>query len=322
MAAYLIRRLIYSIVVLVIASFIVFVGVRETFNPLAKFANVKDRHAVAEIKHNEGLDQPLVVQYGHFLGKFATGNWGTSQRTGDSVSSMMSTAMGYTLQLIIPGIIISLVVAISLGVYSAVKQYSVGDYVFTGLSFLGISMPPFWFGLIAIEFLAFQPKSWFGLQNTPLDFVGLHTPGQTGINVDYLQHLVLPVLTLTVQIIAEWSRYQRASMLDVLSMDYVRTARAKGVPQRKVIFKHAFRNALIPVVSVVAIDIGALFGGLIITEKIFSIPGMGRMFYDALLAGDAQVVVVWVIVTAAFIIVFNLFADMAYGVLDPRVRLT
>ena len=322
MAAYLIRRLIYSAIVLIIASFIVFVGVRETFNPLAKFANVKDRAAVAKIKHNEGLDQPLAVQYGHFLGKFVEGNWGTSQRTGDSVSSMMSTAMGYTLQLIIPGIIVSLVVAISLGVYSAVKQYSVGDYVFTGLSFLGISMPPFWFGLIAIEFLAFQPKTWFGLQNTPLDFVGLHTPGQTGINVDYLQHLVLPVLTLTVQIIAEWSRYQRASMLDVLSMDYVRTARAKGVPQRKVIFKHAFRNALIPVVSVVAIDIGALFGGLIITEKIFSIPGMGRMFYDALLAGDAQVVVVWVIVTAAFIIVFNLFADMAYGLLDPRVRLT
>jgi peptide/nickel transport system permease protein len=322
MASYLLRRLIYSLLVLLVASFICFIGVRETFNPMAKFANVKDRTAVAKIKHNLGLDKPLVTQYGTFLGKFVRGDWGNSQRTGDRVSTMMGTAMGYTLQLIIPGIIISLVLAISLGVYSAVKQYSVGDYVFTGLSFLGISMPPFWFGLIAIEFLAFQPKQWFGLANTPLDFVGLHSVGQNGINVDYMQHLALPVLTLTVQIIAEWSRYQRAAMLDVLSMDYVRTARAKGVPRRKVIFKHAFRNALVPIVSVVALDIGFLFGGLVITEKIFSIPGMGRMFYDALLAGDAQVVVVWTIVTAIFIILFNLLADITYGALDPRVRLT
>src|SRR5262249_28280641 len=152
------RRLIYSALVLLVASFIVFVGVRQTFNPMAKFAAVKDRTAVAKIKHNLGLDKPLVAQYGDFLGKFVRGDWGASQRTGDSVTSMMRPAMANTLQLIIPGIIIALVLSIGLGIYSAVKQYSVGDYVFTGLSFLGISMPPFWFGLLAIEFLAFQPK--------------------------------------------------------------------------------------------------------------------------------------------------------------------
>jgi peptide/nickel transport system permease protein len=322
LAAYIIRRLIYSAIVLLVASFIVFVGVRESFNPMAKYANVRDKKTVLQIRHNLGIDKPIVVQYGEFLGKFVRGDWGTSARTGDSVSSMMSTAMTNTLQLIIPGIILSLVVSISLGIYSAVKQYSLGDYLFTGLSFLGISMPPFWFGLLAIEFLAFKPKEWFGTTNTPLDFVGLHSAGQNGFNVDYMQHLLLPVLTLTVQIIAEWSRYQRAAMLDVLSMDYVRTAKAKGLTRRKVIFKHAFRNALIPLVSVVAIDIGALFGGLVITEQIFSIPGMGRMFLDALQAGDVQVVVVWVIVTATLVILFNLLADITYGWLDPRVRLT
>ncbi len=129
-------------------------------------------------------------------------------------------------------------------------------------------------------------------------------------------------MTLTVQIIAAWSRFQRASMLDVMSADYIRTARAKGVPRRKVVLKHALRNALIPFVTVIALDIGALFGGLIITEEIFSIPGMGRLFIDALTAGDAPVLVAWIIVTAIFIIVFNLIADVLYGVLDPRIRLT
>jgi len=322
MVAFLIRRLGYSVLVLLVASIITFVGVRETFNPLAKYAFSKDRTAVARAKHSLGLDKPLMVQYGTFIGKFVRGDWGTSSRTGDSVSSMIGPAMLNTLQIIVPGILISLFLAILLGIYSAVKQYSVGDYAFTGLSFLGISMPPFWFGLMAIEFLAIKPKEWFGTSNTPLDFIGLHTPGHTGVfNGDYWQHLLLPVLTLTIQSIAEWSRYQRASMLDVMSLDYVRTATAKGVPRRSVILKHGFRNALIPLVSVVAIDIGALFGGLVITEQIFSIPGMGKVFVDALNAGDAQVLVVWLLVTAFFVILFNLIADLAYGILDPRVRL-
>jgi peptide/nickel transport system permease protein len=321
MVAFLIRRIGYSAIVVVLASIITFVGIRETVNPAAKFAALKDRTAVARAEHSEGLDHPLMVQYWNFLSRFVRGNWGISSRTTDSVSSMIGPAMENTLQLIIPGIIISLILSISLGIYSAVHQYSPGDYIFTGLSFLGISMPPFWFGLLAIEFLAVKPKEWFGLQNTPLSFLGLHSADQSGVNVDYAQHLVLPVLTLTVQIIAEWSRYQRAAMLDVLSLDYVRTARAKGVPRRKVIYKHAFRNALLPLVSVVAIDVGALFGGLIITEQIFSIPGMGKVFLDALNAGDAQVLVVWMLIASFFIVLFNLFADIAYGILDPRVRL-
>ena len=233
---------------------------------------------------------------------------------------MIRRALWNTVQLIIWGILVSALLAVGIGVFSAVRQYSLPDYVFTGLSFLGLAMPPFWFGLIAIQFLAVYPKDWFGLAHPPLYFVGLHSVDSSGFNLDYLRHLVLPVLTLTVQIVASWSRYERASMLDALSADYVRTARAKGLPASKVIFKHAFRNALIPLVTVMALDIGLLFGGLVVTEQIFSVPGMGRLFIDSLIQGDADVLVVWTAVTAAFVILFNLLADIAYGLLDPRIR--
>jgi peptide/nickel transport system permease protein len=322
MASFIIRRLLYSVIVLLIASFVAFAGVRSAFDPLAKFATVRDVDAKQREINRLGLDEPIVVQYSHFLGRFVKGDWGTSDSTRQPVATMIQRAMGNTLQLIIPGLIISLIVAVSVGVYSAVKQYSVGDYAFTAASFVGIAMPPFWFGLLAIEFLAIRSKGWLGLSQNPFYFVGLHTGNGSGYNADYFRHLVLPVLTLTVQLIAGWSRFQRASMLDVLSADYVRTARAKGVPRRKVVFKHAFRNALIPVVTVVALDAGALFGGLIVTEQIFSINGMGRLFLDSLTKGDATVLAVWTVVAASFVILFNLFADIAYGVLDPRVRLT
>ena len=322
MGSFILRRIAYSAIVLLVASFVAFAGVRAAYDPLAKFANVRDVEAKTREKERLGLDQPIFVQYGRFLGKFVTGDWGTSDSTRESVSAMINRAMTNTLQLVIPGIIISLFFAISLGVYSAVKQYSIGDYAFTTLSFIGIAMPPFWFGLLAIEFLAIRSRTWFGLSQNPFYFVGLHTGNGSGFNADYLRHLILPVMTLTVQLIAGWSRFQRASMLDVLSADYVRTARAKGVPRHRVIFHHAFRNALIPLVTVVALDAGALFGGLIITEQIFSINGMGRLFLDSLQKGDAQVLAVWVVVTAAFVLLFNLFADIAYGILDPRVRLS
>ncbi len=229
--------------------------------------------------------------------------------------------MGNTTQLVFWGVLVSAVVAVSIGVYSALRQYSALDYTFTGLSFIGLALPPFWFGLIAIEFFAFRLKGWLGTADPPLYSLGLHSGGESGFNLDYLRHLALPVATLCVQIVASWSRYQRASMLDVLGADYVRTARAKGLPRRTVIFKHAMRNGLIPLVTVMALDIGALFGGLIITEKIFSIPGMGSLFFNALLQGDAKMLEGWFLVVATCIILFNLLADVAYGLLDPRIRL-
>ena len=248
------------------------------------------------------------------------GDWGTSERTHEAVSAQIGRALWNTTQLIVWGVLAAALVAVGVGVYSALRQYSALDYTFTGLSFLGLALPAFWFGLIAIEFLAVGPKQWFHLSEPPLFFVGLHS-GNGGV-LNYARHLVLPVLTLTVQIVAGWSRYQRASMLDVMSSDYIRTARAKGVPAPPGgVAPRRPRTRWIPLVTVMALDIGALFGGLIITEKIFSIPGMGKLFFDSLLAGDATTLTAWLVVTAAFIVVCNLLADLAYGWLDPRIRL-
>ncbi len=320
MPTYILRRIAASIPVLLVASFVAFWAIRVTFDPTAKLRTSRQAaKIVAERRRELGLNHPIVVQYWNWLKGFLHGNWGISSRTNDSVYHMVRSALGYTLQLIIWGALISAVFAIILGVYSAVRQYSVPDYVFTGLSYLGIAMPPFWFALVAIEILAVNTKSAFG--SSWFYFVGLHTNQGEGFGLDYLRHLALPVLTLTVQIIASWSRFERAAMLEVLNSDYVRTAKAKGLRPRTVIFRHAFRNALIPLVTVMAIDAGGLFGGLIITELIFSIPGMGKLFYDALTAGDAYVLLAWLIVSAVFVIVFNLLADVLYGVLDPRIRL-
>jgi peptide/nickel transport system permease protein len=320
---YTLRRVLYAIPVLLVATFMLFWLVRVAYNPCTKLRTTREgAEAVARCEKNFGLDKPVPVQYANWLSDALHGDLGTSSRTGQPVSEMLPSAMWNTVQLMFFGTVLSIFLALFLGVFSAVRQYSPADYTFTALAFIGIAMPPFWFGLLAQQYLAVGPKDWFHLQDPIFYIVGLHTPGTTGFNMDYLRHLALPVLTLTVQSIASWSRFQRTSMLDVLSTDYIRTARAKGVPRRRVVWRHAARNALIPFVTVVALDTGALFGGLIITEKIFSIPGMGRLFYDSLVAGDVNVIVAWLIITASFIILFNLIADLLYGVLDPRVRLT
>ena len=236
---------------------------------------------------------------------------------------MIQRAMWFTVQLIFWGILVSAILSIALGVYSAIKQYSIGDYTFTALSFIGLAMPPFWFGLLAIQFLAVGPKTWFNLDEPWLYFVGLHGNGQTGFNLDYARHLVLPVMTLTVQIIAEWSRFQRASMLDVMSADYIRTARAKGVPRRKVVVKHGLRNAPDP----------ARHGHGARHRRAVRRPHHHRE--DLLDPGDGATVhrrapprvtrrcsSRGLIVTAIFVVLFNLLADVLYGVLDPRIRLT
>jgi peptide/nickel transport system permease protein len=319
---YILRRIIYSIPVLVVASFVVFWGIRTTYDPTAKYANSKDAaRVIAEKKKELGLDRSIIAQWWSWFTGFLHGDLGISYRTNDAVSGMLRRALWPSLQLMFFGTIFALVIAIGVGVYSAVKQYSVGDYAFTGISYIGIAMPTFLFGLLAIALFVTLPYTKFHLTEPIFFSVGLHSEGQSGFNLDYIRHLALPVLTLTVQSVAVWSRFQRASMLDVLNADYVRTARAKGVPQRKVIFRHAFRNALIPLVTVVAIDSAFLVGGLVITEQIFSISGMGRLFLDSLQAGDAPVLLGWFLIVAIFVIAFNLIADLLYSVLDPRIRI-
>lgn len=323
MLTYIVRRIVYSVPVLVIASFFVFWGIRTTYDPTAKLRTSRDAaQVIAQRRHQLGLDRSIVNQWWTWFTNFLHGDLGISDRTNGRVWGMLTHAMWPSLQLMFFGIGFALVLAIAVGVYSAVKQYSIGDYVFTGVSYIGIAMPTFLFGLLAIALVVTLPVTKFHLTHPILFSVGLHSTGQSGFNLDYIRHLVLPVLTLTVQSVAVWSRFQRASMLDVLNADYVRTARAKGVPKRKVIFGHAFRNALIPLVTVVALDSAFLVGGLVITEQIFSIFGMGRLFLEALSGGDAPVLLGWFLIVAIFVIVFNLIADIMYSVLDPRIRVS
>jgi peptide/nickel transport system permease protein len=321
MVTFVVRRLLSSIPVILLATIFVFVFVRETTDPTARVRRQGDEQAVARERERLNLDDPLPVQYGNWLKEFVTGDWGESSVTNSSVTEAFRRGLWNTFQLVVWGVVIALLVAVAIGVYSALRQYSTLDYAFTGLAFIGLAIPPFWFGILAIQFFVANPRDWFGLDEPLLYSVGLHSAGESGFNLDYLRHLVLPVLTLSVAIIASWSRYQRAAMLDAMGAGYVRTARAKGVPRRKVVMKHALRNALVPLVTVTAIDVAYLLGGVIVVEKIFSIDGLGQLFFDAVRAGDINVLLPWLILSGAFIVVFNLLADVVYSVLDPRVRL-
>ncbi|WP_236795540.1 ABC transporter permease [Amycolatopsis sp. GM8] len=321
MLTYAVRRVLLSVPIVLIASFVLFVATRATFDPLGKLRQSRDPSVLHRETIRLGLDKSVPEQYFLWLKGFVTGDWGVSTRTGGDVRKMILQALWPTLQLIFWGIVFAVIIAGFIAIYSAVKQYSLADHTLTALSYVGIALPAFWFGLVLIQLLAVLPRQQFGLTDPLLYFVGLHSPGQSGFNLDYLRHLVLPVLTLTITLVAMWSRFGRASMLDALGSEYVRTARAKGVPRRRILLRHAARNSLAPFVTVVALDAALLFGGLVVTEQIYSIPGMGRLFLDSLLTGDVFVLLPWLLVVAAAVVVCNLIADIGYAILDPRVRL-
>lgn len=316
------RRLLISIPILILASILVFVFMRLTTDPAQALFNprmtAEQRQAVREAM---GLDKSGPEQYVSWFTHFVRGDWGLSLNYQAPVRPIVNERMLNTIKLMVIAVAFSLVMAVGIGVFSAVKPYSKLDYSFTGLSFVGISIPVFWFGLMAQLVLGFYLMQWLG-RSEPLFFTsGMHAPGDPTFRLgDFLRHATLPALTLSIQLIASWGRYQRSSMLEVLNADYLRTARAKGLSERNVVLRHALRNALIPLVTVVALDVGGLFGGLIVTETIFSWPGMGSLFTDALFAGDFPIVLAFLMVTAFLIILFNLIADVIYGVLDPRIR--
>jgi peptide/nickel transport system permease protein len=321
MFAYAFRRIVHSLPVFVIGSFLLFWSVRTTFDPLTKLRTIRDPEVIIRETERLGLDQGILEQYWRWLSGFVTGDWGVSSRTSGSVRPMIESALSVTLELLVWGLLFAVILAVILGVWSAVRQYSISDYVVTGASYVGLALPAFWFGLILIQFLAVWPQQLFGWDEPLFLFIGLTSAGEEPTFIDTARHLVLPVLTLTVGLVATWSRFARASMLDALSSDYVRTARAKGVPRRRVVINHALRNSLGPLVTVVSIDAALLVGGLLVTEQVFSIPGMGRLFLDSLLTGDAFVLLPWMLITGIAVIVLNLVADIAYGLLDPRVRI-
>lgn len=228
-----------------------------------------------------------------------------------------SGRIGNTLQLMIPAILLSLLIALPLGILSAYKQYSWLDYIVNFIAFIGISLPVFWFGIMIIYLFA-ENLQWFpaGGMQTP----GIEDEGLTTVLLDRLSHAILPTLVLSIAYTGRWLRYMRASMLEILPADYIRTARAKGLSERVVILKHALRNALIPVVTILALSIPALFGGAVLTETVFAWPGIGRLEYDAIVNSDYYVAIVVFLISSVLVMVGNLLADLLYVVVDPRMR--
>jgi len=323
MLRFIIRRLVVSIPLLIVASVLVFTVLHLTTDPAAGL-RVNPRISQADVvryRHDLGLDRSGPAQYFAWLGNFVRGNWGTSLFTSIPVAGQIREALVNSMFLGIIGFAIALLVGVSVGVVAAVKQYSVFDYMATSGAFIFLSIPVFWFALIVQLLFGVYMVRWVGLTEPIFFTAGLSQPGSVGFDlVDRLRHVALPAVVLAVQSLAVYSRYMRASMLEVLGSDYLRTARAKGVPERRVIVKHGMRNALIPLTTQAAIDFGALAGGLIVTEAIFQWPGMGALFVQAMNDGDYAIALPWVMLTMTFVIVFNLVADILYAVLDPRIR--
>jgi peptide/nickel transport system permease protein len=323
MLRYVIRRLIFSIPVLLLSSILVFTVVHATADPSALMRSNPRVSAedIARVREQLGLDRSGPEQYVAWLSHFVRGDWGISLITGAPVGAEIRASLANSALLGATGILFSLLLGVAIGVVSAIRRYSAFDNVATGGAFLGLAIPNFWFALMLQIFFGLYLTRWFHLGQPILFTAGMTTPGTSGFHaVDLLRHLALPALVLSVQIVAIYSRYTRASMLEVLQADYLRTARAKGLRERRVIIRHALRNALIPLTTQVGIDVGAIAAGLIITEQIFQWPGMGKFFITAMSNGDYPQILPWLMVTVTFVIVFNLLADIAYALLDPRIR--
>ena len=324
MLAYVARRVLYSIPVLVATSFLIFSFVSIAGDPLARLrANPNITHEQLEaIRHDKKLDRPVVVRYGFWVRDAATKKFGTTLFGNRPIWPDLKRVMGHTLQFVLSAIIISVVLGIAIGVYSALRQYSLFDQIATTLSFIGFALPVFWLALM-LQVLVVQIYLKWHIRVFYTSGLSSVQPGH-GLHflLDRVQHLALPVIALSFLSIAGHSRYMRASMLDVLNSDYLRTARAKGVVERRVVLKHAFRNALIPMITIVALDFGGLFAGAIVTETIFTLDGMGYYFINSLFASDPYPVMAWLMIVATMVVLFNLVADVLYGVFDPRIRLS
>jgi peptide/nickel transport system permease protein len=324
MLRFIVSRALWAIPVLILASIIVFAAVRSSVDPVAAAARNPrtTQEALKKFEHDYGLDKSGPQQYWRWFSHFIRGDWGRSQHSNGPVYPEIRTALVNSLVLGLFAAFIAVTFGVVIGVISALKQYSWFDNLSTGGAFLGLSLPPFVFGLILQIIFGTFLVTHLNRDSPLLPIAGMQSPGTSGFDLtDRFSHLILPALCVAVQVIATYSRYMRASMLETLNSDYMRTARAKGISERRVVVRHALRNALIPLTTFVAIDIGAIAGGLVITEKIFEYPGMGRYFLDAFGNGDYTQILPWLMIVVASVILFNLLADLSYAWLDPRIRL-
>lgn len=312
MRRYLLNRAWQSLVTLVLATVVVFLGVRALPGDPALALAGEDRtpEALAAIRRQYGLDQPLPLQFWHFVSNAVQGDLGTSVRTGQQVNDMLRTALPVTLELSLLAIAIAVVLGVGAGVVAAVRRGGPAEWVANAFALLGLSVPHFWLGLIAILYLSvatglFPASGFVPLGEDP---------------VANLHHVILPALILGTGLAAVIMRQTRSSMLDSLSTDYVRTAEAKGLRPGVVVRRHALRNSLIVVVTIVGLQLGGLISGAVVTEQIFGLPGFGKMTIDAVFQRDYPVIQAVVLVTATAYIVINFAVDLLYSIIDPRVR--
>ncbi len=307
---------------LLLTSFFVFALAARAADPLDRLReHGAPVEAIEERREQLRLEDNVAVRYGRWLSHAVRGDLGTSH-DGQDVGNLLVERMQVTLRMVTLAAALAVLAALAVGVAGAVRQYSGLDHALTVLSFVGLSMPAFWIAGLLKEYLAIRLNRLIGM-----DIV--FTVGETDPSIsgglwrrigDYAGHVALPTLALMIAPVAVWGRYVRNSMLDVLSTDYIRTARAKGLAPAQVIGRHALRNALAPFVTLVALDAGHLIAGAVVLERVFAWQGMGQMLIDGVRAADPNVVSAWLLVTAVAVFVGNLVADIAYGWLDPRVR--
>ena len=341
MTRYILRRLLQAIPLLFLVSLVLFVLMQNMGDPLAtmggrKVTRKEDRERLAR---QLGLDKPVLVQYVYWLvgndwtktdmdgdGVAETpgvrkgvlrGDWGISLVNRQPVTKVIGERLPNTLLLMLTAEGVVLVSALLIGIYSALRQYSLVDNIVTATTFVFYSMPVFFFALLAMYIFSVNFRKW-GLPYLPT--VGMFEPGAGQTVSQVAWHMVLPVATLSFGFIAGYSRYIRSAMLEALGQDYVRTAKAKGLPRPEVVYVHALKNAALPIVTIVALDLPFLLGGAIVTERIFGWPGMGRLFLDHVSRSDTPVVMGILMMIALAVILFQIIADVAYAWLDPRIR--
>lgn len=320
MLLYVLRRLLQTIPLLLVISALIFTLLYlmpgdPLYRMLEGIPNLRPED-YDRLRKLYGFDDPIYVQYGKWLWQLLQLNPGYSREYGQPVFDIILPALKNTLVLTIAAVVLGKLIAITLGIFSAVRQYSIGDYVLTATTFVAYSVPAFWLGLMLIILfsvkLGWLPTS--GIANSELE------PGSWAATADWLKHLILPVAVLAISEIIQVQRFMRASLLEVLRQDYLTTARAKGLSEPVVIGRHALKNALIPVVTIIAVTMPRVVGGSTVVETVFAYPGMGRLLYTSIMGNDYVVAMTVVMIIAVTVVFFNLLADVIYGWLDPRIR--
>lgn len=309
MTQYIIRRLLQSIIVVFGVSVLVFFILFQTGDPVILMASPDaTEEQIEQLRHSLGFDRPVYVQYLDFISDAVQGDFGKSLRQGQPVMELVMQRIPATLKLALASFVLSVCVSIPVGIISATRRNSIWDNLVMGFALLGQSLPVFFLGVMLIWIFAGK-----------LGWLPSFGDGDGSLSSS-LKHLVLPTITLGTFSLARNARLVRSSLLEVLGLDYIKTARAKGLTDRNVVYRHALKNALIPVVTIFGLEFGVLLGGAVITETVFSWPGVGRMVITAIQQRDFPLVVGTVMVLAMMFVILNLLVDLLYGVIDPRVR--